>query len=176
MEVKHVHNSLSEFVAEIQMEEEFYQLNFDLNNKMTGLVVPDIFCTKSRNERYLLSEIPESRPLLIYRYSHKNCTPCYIEDLEMLQEEFSDSFDLLMVLCSYQTERDFVIFKRLHQKKLPGYHIPIHAFDWIVEDYGNPYYFVLHPDMKISHVYVPNKIYPEFNRQYLEGVKRFLSK
>ncbi len=175
VEIKHAHGSLSEFVADVQMKEEFHQLNFELNHKMTGLIAPDVFCAKNGNDGELLSKMPDNRPLLIYRYTHKSCTPCYVEDLEMLQSAFSDNVELLRVLCSYQTERDFVVFKKIHQTKLPAYHIPVHAFDWTVENYEKPYCFVLHPDMKISHVYVPNKVYPAFNKQYLEGVKRFLS-
>jgi hypothetical protein len=55
------------------------------------------------------------------------------------------------------------------------YYIDNDSFSWKIEELYKPYCFVLHPNMKISHIYVPNKDYPELNKQYFEGVKRFLS-
>jgi hypothetical protein len=173
--MRHAWNSLSEFTANVQEKEEFYRLHFDLNNKMAGLIAPDVFCIKSSTEENLLSEMVKDQPLLIYRYTHKNCNTCYLEELKALQEDFPDCFDFISVLCSYQSDKELLIHKRTHKIKLSLYNVPFDAFNWIVEDYNEPYYFVLHPNMKISNIYVPNKAYPEMNKMYLEGIKRFLS-
>ena len=68
-----------------------------------------------------------------------------------------------------------MIFKNIQKIKIPTYFIPSDTLNWKAEESGKPYYFVLHPDMKISHIYVPDKNFPEQNKHYLEGVKRFLS-
>jgi hypothetical protein len=174
-EMRHAWNSLSEFTANVQEKEEFYRLHFDLNNKMAGLIAPDVFCIKSSTEENLLSEMVKDQPLLIYRYTHKNCNTCYLEELKALQEDFPDYFDFISVLCSYQSDKELLIHKRTHKIELPLYNVPFDAFNWITEEHNSPYYFVLHPNMKISNIYVPNKAYPEMNKMYLEGIKRFLS-
>jgi hypothetical protein len=173
----HSYAQLSDFTADMQIKEDFYSFNFEISNKMTGLKAPDVSYTVNRNDKkeQYLSGLVREKPLLIYRYADVNCNTCYEAELEALQREFAGHPDLAGILCSYAVDQEFVVFKKINKIKLPLYRIPSDAFTWDVEHYGNPYYFVLHTDMKISHVYVPNKIYPEFNRQYLEGVKRFLS-
>ncbi|MDR1743292.1 MAG: hypothetical protein LBR48_05660 [Dysgonamonadaceae bacterium] len=58
---------------------------------------------------------------------------------------------------------------------LPLFRISQNAFNWIAEDYDNPYYFVLHPDMTVSDFYIPDKAYPELTQQYLSNIKKLLS-
>ena len=174
-EMRHTQGSLYELTANTQQKEEFYYLNFDLNNQMTGLIAPSISCIKSNKSEYLLSELVNEKPLLIYRYTNAGCSPCYIAELKLFHKVFSDNYDLARVFCSYQTELEFVTSKKINKIKFPYYRITLEAFDWKLEEYNSSYYFVLHPDMKISHIYVPNKEYPELSIQYLEGVKRFLS-
>ena len=167
---------LRNFTVALQIKEEVYSFNTEINNKMTGLHAPYISYTKSDDlsKENSLSELVKNKPLLIYRYSDVNCVSCYENEIKTLQESFSDLLESAVILCSYQSDRDLRTFRRLNIIKLPLYCISFDAFTWTVEDYGNPYYFVLHPNMKISHIYVPDKRYPELNKQYLEGVKRFL--
>lgn len=171
------YDQLSEFTADMQVKEEFYSFNFEISHKMTGLKAPDVLYTVNKDDQkdQSISDLVRQKPLLLYRYADINCNTCYEAELEALQREFADSPGLAGILCSYRVDQEFIVFKKINKIKLPLYRVPSDAFTWDVENYGNPYYFVLHPDMKISHVYVPNKIYPEFNRQYLEGVKRFLT-
>lgn len=170
------YRQLLEFSSKIQMNEAVYLFNFEMNNKMTGLIVPNIPIF-ARNNEYgtgFLYDVVSNNPILIYRYGEIKCTSCFETEFKNFQMEFEGKPTLASILCSYEDEREFRTFIRLNQIKLPMYRIPQDAFNWEIEQYGNPYYFVLHPDMKISHIYVPNKDYPELNRQYLEGVKRFL--
>ena len=177
MEKNNAYKILSNFTASIQVKNEMNYFNFEINNKMTGLKAPDVLYSKTKKdpkEKYL-SELVRQKPLLIYRYADINCSDCYEIELKALQAEFAGTPELAIVLCSYRMDQEFIVFKKLNQIKLPLYRVDSDAFDWIIESYGNPYYFVLHPDMKISHIYVPNKVFPDLNKQYLEGVKRFLS-
>jgi len=167
----------AEFTSKIQMKEDFYRTNFELNFEMSGLKTPDIYCEDSPKERKFLSEMVKDKSFLIYRFTGNSCKTCYTDALTELQNELAESFgfDKIRALSSQLTKRDLLILTRTYNIQFPIYLIPPKSFDWVAEDYGNPYYFVLHPDMKISHIYVPNKSYPELNKQYLEGVKRFLS-
>ena len=147
----------------------------NLNYQMTGLIAPDVLCEEWKNETKPLSELVNLKPLLIYRYTELHCNTCYETEIEALKEEFSDTSNLVSIICSYHIERNFTLFKRMNEIKIPLYRIAMDTLKWPAEKYSNPYYFILHPDMKISHVYVPNKAYPEINRQYLKSVKSFLS-
>jgi len=173
--MKHTQDILSEFTSGSQIKEEFYNFNFEINNKMTGLTSPDIICKENKTDEVKLSALVEKKPLLLYRYADINCNTCYEAELKALQEEFSESPNLVSVICSYRVDQEFIVFKKINKIRVPLFRIDPDAFSWDVENYLNPYYFVLHPDMKISHIYVPNKVFPELNKQYLEGVKRFLS-
>jgi hypothetical protein len=157
---------LNKQIAKLAVKE----LSFDLNKEMTGTKAPNTVCVSQRREEKHLSELVGGEPALIYRYTQQNCTPCYEDQIRLLQEIFRDSPRSVKILSSYQN-RDFVRNRGL---EIPFYHIPFTAFDWQVERYNVPYYFVLYPNMKISNIYIPNEHEPELNRQYLEGIKRFL--
>jgi hypothetical protein len=164
-----------EFTSEIQIKLEFFNLNFDLNTKMTGLKSPDITCTKRENEEIRFSSISNSKPVLIYKYSDLNCNTCYEEAIKELQDVFHDFPAAAKIICAYNMEKDFLVFKKVNKIKLDIFRINHNAFNWVAEDYNRPYYFVLHPDMNISNIYVPDKAFPEMNKAYLESIKRLLA-
>lgn len=175
--MKHNYNSNSKFTTKIQMKEDFLRLNFELNLKMTGLKAPDTDCVEVQKMRKNLYDIVNDKPLLIYRLNGSNCTTCNNDVLLQLKNELLSIFsdDKMIVLSSQHGKRDLLIFKRKNNIKFPIYLIPEKSFDWIVEEHSVPYFFVLHHDMKISHIYVPNNDYTDLNKLYLEEVKRFLS-
>lgn len=174
-------NNLSEFITKIQEKEGFYNLNIEYNNKMLGERAPNLLCTRRNSERKPLSEFVPIKPLLIYRYTDVKCSTCSQNEtgteLIELKNMFSDMPDLALILSSSYAIKDLLIFAKMSDIDIPIpiYYTSLNAFDWIAEDNDNSYFFVLHPDMKISHIYVPDKKFPDLNRQYLEGVKRFLS-
>ena len=177
LEKDNTYRFLSKFTADLQIKQTVFYFNFEINNKMTGLTAPDVSFTKTESltDEYFLSDLAKNKPLLIYRYSDINCNTCYETEINAIHDTFSDLSKSVIILCSYRLDKDYKDFKRINQIKTPLFRISFDAFSWTVEDYGNPYYFVLHPNMKISHIYVPDKKYPDLNKQYLEGVKRFLS-
>ena len=156
-------------------KDEFIELNFETNREMTGLIAPDILYSELNKDDKRLSDIAKKRHILIYRFSDRNCSTCFQEELKSLLRILPENCDFVKVLCSYQSPRDLQIFKNDNAINLPAYLIPYNAFDWLVEEKNKPYYFVLHPDMKISHIYVPDVRYPELNKQYIEGVMRLLA-
>jgi len=177
IELKHEYDQLMEsgLCTHDHSKGEFYEFNFEMNCKMTGIVAPNILCSESDKDDHILSDIVKQGPMLVYRFSDNNCTPCFIEELDSLQLILPEKCDYIHLLCSYKSPRELKILRITNNVKLPAYVIPFDAFDWPAEENKKPYYFVLHPDMKISHIYVPDKKYPELNKQYLEGIKRLLS-
>ena len=165
------------FLADKQMNEDFYYFNIEINNKMTGVKVPNVNFIGEENDKSVqkLFDLMINKPLLIYRFGEIKCNSCFETEIKELQREFDDNPSLVCILCSYWSNLEFHNFKRFNRINFPLYRIDKDAFEWEIENNGNPYYFILHQNMKISHIYVPNKAYPELSKQYLEGVKRFLS-
>ena len=174
-ELKHTLDILTKTTAKVQAEEDFYRSNFELNSTMTGLIAPDVLCAEYYKDSIYLSVMAKEKPVLIYRFTEQGCNPCYTEELNSLQQILPENVDYAIVLCSYHTGRNLMYFKKINDLKLPAYLVRFDAFGWIAEESHKPYYFILHPDMKISHIHVPDSDYPELNKQYLEGVIRFLS-
>lgn len=120
----------------------------------------------------------KDKPVLIYWFSRESCYECYVDALmeleKEIQKEVSENGDFVKILCSYETERELMILRRTYRFSLPIYKIPPNSFNWTAEERNVPYFFVLHPDMKISHIFVPDRENPEFSRQYLESMKRLL--
>ena len=162
---------LSEQIATMSVK----AFGFDLNKTMTGKKVPDIVgITRDNDEKYL-SELLNGRPILIYRYTQVGgCRPCYERQIRLIQEIFKNSLQSVVILATYGNRRDFRISAGNNVSGIPMFHISADAFDWQFEQSGIPYYFVLHPCMRISNIYVPNEREPELSRQYLESIKRLL--
>ena len=151
------------------------EFSFDLNKALTGRKVADVVCiTQDDNEKYL-SKLMNGRPILIYRYTQAGgCRPCYEEQIRLIQEIFKDIPQRVAILATYDSRRRFLISAMSQALKIPMFHTPSNAFDWQFEQSGIPYFFVLHPCMRISNIYVPNEREPELSRQYLESIKRLL--
>ena len=167
-------DAIVEYTAKAQVNESFYRSNFEVNTSMTGLEAPDFLCFENQNKEELLSEMAKDRPLLIFRIVESSCKPCYLDFLALLQTEFTGNFDVVKGFCTNMSVRELLIFKNANNITFPVYLIPEKPFGWVAEEKNAPYFFVLHPDMKISHVYVPNKDFPDQNKKYLESVKRLL--
>jgi hypothetical protein len=174
MKMEQIQKQLSSFTENMQMDNDFYKLNLDIGNVMAGLKAPNIKVSRYRDADTLLSGTVKSGPILIFRYADINCNTCYESAIDELKTIFGDLIQHVSILCSYYAEKDFHVFKKINQIKFPIYRIESDAFDWAVEGYNTPYYFVLHPDMKISNVYIPSRSFPKMNKAYLESIKRLL--
>ena len=174
-EAKHTLTHLSELYVDLSIKQESYNLNFGLNNTITAITFPNVFCIDNSKEEKKLTEIVKGKSKLIFRYTVNNCSKCHEDEIKLLQEVFDDTPESAIILCSYLVIKDFLVFKRVNALKISIYNILFDAFDKEIEELNKPYYFVLHPNMKVSHIFVPNNGFPEMSKQYLEGVKKYLS-
>ena len=170
MKVENSKRQLSGEIARLSVKE----FSLDLNNAVTGQKAPDVLLAARNDVRKHLSELMNGSSILFYRYTRNNCLPCYEEHIRLIQEIFSDFHQRMIILASYHNRRDFLVSVRNRNLEIPIYHIPLNAFDWRMERYNAPYFFVLHPCLRISNIFVPNEHYPELTIQYLESIKRLL--
>ena len=165
---------IAEYAEKVHTDEAFYRSNFELNASMAEFIATDILCYKNQTDWSYMSDMVKDRPFLIFRFSESGCKPCNFDLLTQIQTTLSDYSSFVRMFHSVNTERELLMFKNTYNIILPLYLIPSKPFDWIAEKENVPFFFVLHPNMKISHVYVPNKDFPEQNKLYLESVIRFL--
>lgn len=162
---------LSEQIVTMSVKE----FSFDLNKTMTGKKALDILrVTQNGDERYL-SDLMNGSPILIYRYTQVGgCRPCYEAQIRLIREIFKDTPQRVVILASYQNIREFLFSARTIATEIPMFHISANAFNWQFEQFNIPYFFVLHPCMRISNILVPNEHHPELTRRYLKSIKRLL--
>jgi hypothetical protein len=152
---------------------QFCTLNFNINNRMTGLLMPEIVAYNGTNKLPLLSLLKSSN-LLIYRYSDIHCNTCVETELESLQKYFDSKLGQIIILASYDNEKDFMLFKKLNKIKIPIYRIAHNAIDWTPEKLDMPYYFVLHSNGRVSNFYISNREYIDITNNYLKCVRLLL--
>ena len=171
--IKHLHRSLSDSYADLQSKEAYYYNNLKTGYLMDGLTAPDISYIDDFHEKKI-AELAKYKPVLICMYKIE-CRTCGKDELNELQNVFKDVPETAYILCSHFIKRELYLYAKQHRIDIPLFGILLDSFDWTAENYNKTYFFVLHPDRKISHFFFPDIQYPEFNRQYLESVKQFLS-
>jgi len=175
IKLEQARNIISEHHTFMQSKIDFYEFNNMIEYKMINEKAPDVMCSEYKKDSIRISEVVKEHSILIFRYSDINCNTCYESAINEMKETLGDAFQYVAILCTYSTERDLIVFKKINQIRFPIYLVSSGTFSWVIEEYNNPYFFVLHSDLKISNIYVPNKSFPDRNLQYLEGVKRLLS-
>jgi hypothetical protein len=167
----------NQFPSEMLNEKTFFiERNREISENLRNRRIENFICEESDTKQHSLSDLVLGNSLLVFRYSEFNCSSCYETELALLQDFFSESNRNVAILCSYQVKNYFTKFIGMNQIVLPIYRIPQDAMDWMLEDYNVPYYFVLHSDLKATDIFIPNKSFPELSKQYLERIKKLLSK
>ena len=160
---------------ELDIELHFNRMNKYLNEQLAHSSSQNIIIEDILSQQSLLSDLVSQSPILVFRYSELNCSYCFETEILSLENIFAEVKQQIAILSSYRERRKFVLFNRNNRIEFPFFRIPQDAFNWILEDYGSPYYFVLHPDLTVSHIYIPDTTFPELNKQYLESVKKYLT-
>lgn len=178
-DLKHAQKELNGFCANLQQQIGFHQLNFELNSIVSGDSSTD-FLLGSRFGRsgFQLSELVKEKPILVCRYSDKMCSSCtqgIFTELIAMRDFFEDTKISLVILSSSAFMGELSIFNRKNDIEFPNYSIDNNYFNWIEDRMTSPYCFILHPDLKISNIYIFDRAFPELNKQYLESVKRLLN-
>ena len=158
-----------------ESELHFQKMNEELNLKLSGKKITNIICMDSIRDVHRLLDLIDSKSVLVFHFSEHDCSVCYEDEIRMLQTFFAHNSNRVIILCSYEAYKNFLIFLKTNQIHFPIYRIEHGAIEWELKDYESPYYFVLHPDLSVSDIQIPDKTFPELNMQYLDRIKRFLS-
>jgi hypothetical protein len=164
---------LLDYSSNLHAKANFLQHNSDFNSRISGETVSDVL----RDEKYPLSELIQSTPVLIYKIIDSSCIPCneaIFEKLLELHDMFKGYSQSVVILSTYHTKRRMRNFSADNNIVFSTYYIHNESLNEILEEIGESFFFVLNPGLRISDIYIADKQFPELNRQYLESIKRFL--
>ncbi|WP_106830314.1 hypothetical protein [Parabacteroides pacaensis] len=147
---------------------DFYKQFFDLNNKFTGLEIPREITDKHR-------DIVKNKPVLIYRYSHLDCSLCIEKNVKFLKDIFKEQDSCIYIFSFYYSQKDMYAFKKMNKLSFPILNIKFNKDEFPIEEYNTPYFFVLYPNRKISNIYIPDEQFPFLTEKYLRNIKSLLS-
>lgn len=105
-------------------------------------------------------------PILVYRFRDLDCQECVNFGLRKLEIFARDSSVRVVILAQYH---DPFIFKRWWRTTSEG---RIGAFN-VMEDLPQdkmsmPYFFMLHPDLTMGELFIPDKANPSYTSQYFK--------
>jgi len=161
-----------EILVETKFENDWLLFNLYFNNKYEGKLIDNFICETSDNSTLQLSKIVLDKPILFFRYSYSNCNTCYEEEINLLNEVFKNNIGNAIIISSYDIKRDYLKFLNFIKSDIPIYRI-LNDSNLKIET-NNPYYFLLHEDLKMTHFFIPDKKYPEKSKEYLEKIIRVL--
>lgn len=147
---------------------DYYSKNFDASNEMNGLIINDtIYDT-------VFSLSSGKFPVFILRYTDRYCNQCYENLLKLLKLSF-DSTANIIILNSHRSNRDFKIFKKENKIVYKNILVQYNVFDWEIEKYETPYFFIINSNKTINNIFIPDINYPHQTQKYFTGIKRILN-
>lgn len=149
--------------------------NNEINNLDLGIQFPMINFEKDLSLSDLLNK--SSTPILVFRFKETNCRLCIDNELEMMNKCLSNFDKHCIILGSFGKNVKLKNFMRIKKIETLSFEVPYDCLkNWNVEQYEAPYYFILHPNLRVSNFFIPEKAFPSLTEQYLKGVKRLISK
>jgi len=83
--------------------------------------------------------------------------------------------DDVIILCSHNTNRDFLIFKS-RNINIPAYRVPKENLKW---DTNAPFYFLLNKNLSVSNIHIPNtdtQQQQQISIQYLANMQNIINR
>ncbi|WP_370862682.1 hypothetical protein [Parabacteroides faecis] len=151
----------------------YCRVNMELQLSIKGNIAPNIIC-RNKIDTVRLSHLVQRNALLVFRHSNLHCQSCVEFVNSILDSCFFDNYDKTIILFSSDFDQIAQNYKRINKMHINMYQIEKDILSWEPEKYMNPYFFILHPDMKTSDFFMPDAKYPQLTRQYIEGIKRLI--
>ncbi|RHJ85324.1 hypothetical protein [Parabacteroides sp. AM08-6] len=151
----------------------FYKRNFDMNSEISGMRINNIKCN-NKQQKYKIRDFISDKPLLVYRYTSSDCSSCVHAMVDSLNVNFSDFSEDLLILSSFENENDFYIFLKEEKILFPICLTDFRNFTWFPKTFGMGYFFLLTPDLNVSNFYMPDTMFPEISKDYLDRMKKII--
>lgn len=170
----YLNNDIDKSKLSVKEVSQLYLINQDINNENLGYKLPDIQLQFGSLSSFIKNR---NKPILIFRIKETHCNTCVQHALNILSEVFDDNMENIMIVGSYTLTRNLKIV--LNQKLKTDCIIQNETSKIFankeLERYESPYFFILHQNMRISNIFMPDLTFPKLEEQYLKGVKQLLS-
>lgn len=122
---------------------------------------------------YKLKKLVNSHKLIVLRYSELNCNVCVDTLFSRIKHCVTEiNKNNILVLASYHNKRDLLIFKRINQ--LPYLILSVDSLQIPLDNLNEPYLFVLHEDMRMTHFFIPHKERSNDTDRYMKFVQKYI--
>lgn len=143
-----------------------------------GLLVPFLHWDDSmqvsdvNNKKIFLNELLKDKNRLILRFSELTCNVCVDSELLNMKKYLNViGSENIIILASYKTIRDLIIFKRINRIEFPVFNIA--ESDLPVDPAGGPFLFVANAREKGFMPFIPNKEMPDLSAAYYQFIAPF---
>ena len=154
---------------------EWLNLNFDSGLENNGIKLDNVIVRDSQNKEMRLQDLFKSgrSQVLVSRFTSLCCESCAIYSIQKACS-FADSINTenIVFLGFYENTKILNLLKQqygIHKKEVYN---TMDFFNIPVEKQSYPYYFVLGRDLKISDVFLPDKMCPDLTNRYLDRVAK----
>lgn len=147
-------------------------LNYKINRESMGLSVPQSVYLHTGDTLVNWARRQE-KPVLVLRFCEDHCGICIDNELYMLRKHMNDCASNVILLTSYSLDL-FPKIGTIKKIKYLVYNVGRDVFNWPIEGFNSPYYFILYPNGKVGDFYLPDKGYSESGREYLVGVRKII--
>ncbi|GAB6011914.1 DUF1573 domain-containing protein [Viscerimonas tarda] len=117
------------------------------------------------------------KPSLVIRFSERNCEVCIKSEIELIDK--SNIRNNVVGLASYSTSRALKLAKEKYNIQFPIYFLPFgESLDLLpnsMEEYGNPYLFLMSTNFHAKHVFFPSKEFPAISKKYYADIYYLLN-
>lgn len=140
----------------------------------TGISVgQSSFLTNYENRKKLLSQL-KSGSLLVVRISPLSCSICVDSTMLILRKFINNNLkDRVIILTSYNTQRDLVLFRRLHQMaNIEIFNIKEDEITLPIENEKKPYMFIIDSTLISRSLFIPEKTISGLTDLYLRSIKK----
>jgi len=128
----------------------------------------DIFLYTDSHDSIHISNVFKNGKKLIFRYTVGSCESCVDQEIEYLQKIFAKNPDDVIILTWYENQRDFIIFKRKHQLKLPIYNVKNIGINHAG---NNPFFFMSDSTLSAKLYFMPMPFFSQLTLSYLNTIR-----
>jgi hypothetical protein len=150
-----------------------YNNNFNFNLWNSGISLENVILADSANRAVVINDLfQEEDNLLICRFSELHCRECVTyATVKLIHTTEKISKNHIVFLGSYGNNKNMNFMKdQLGLQDRSVYSV----FDLNIpaEEAGFPYYFMLDRTLRVSNLFIPEKLTPELTNNYLKMINK----
>ena len=145
-----------------------YQDSVLLKNEEINAGLKDFRLSEIIKDSALLERIVgKDSPRLVLRVAETQCEACVDQQYLLLLKHLAGVKEHIVLLETMRSRAN----NRGRKVAADWVNVSDSIMEWEPEYYCKPYYFVVHPDRHVSHIFVPDLYIPQYTEDYFEKIK-----